>query len=237
MDQVHISSSESTTRVSSSVSQVAPASKSNEIPERNPHQHPIPYPSRLNKDKLQDKYDIQIHKFLQMFKKLHFNITVFLKRLPKKLRDIGKFLIPCDFSELEECLALADLVAYLVGIAEDVFMQVGKFMFPVDFVVIEYDVDPRSTLKYPHKHGDESINQIDIIDTTCEEHFHEVLNVKKSIHPLSGSPTSSCDPVVASLSPSLTPFGDSNFLLEETDAFLALDDSVPPEIDTGIYDS
>ncbi|GKD48661.1 reverse transcriptase domain-containing protein [Tanacetum coccineum] len=45
------------------------------------------------------------------------------------------------------------------------------------------------------------------------------------------------DPVVASLSSSLTPFGDSDFLLEETDAFLALDDSIPPEIDNGIYDS
>ncbi|GKB63431.1 hypothetical protein Tco_0919617 [Tanacetum coccineum] len=94
-----------------------------------------------------------------------------------------------------------------------------------------------STSKYPHKHGDESINQIAIIDTSCDDHFHKVLNVQKSIHPLSGSPTPSSDPVVTSLSPSLTPFGDSDFLLEETDAFLALDDSIPPEIDNAIYDS
>ncbi|GKD30351.1 hypothetical protein Tco_1241129, partial [Tanacetum coccineum] len=59
----------------------------------------------------------------------------------------------------------------------------------------------------------------------------------KSIHPLSGSPTLSSDLVVASLSPYLTPFGDSDFLLEETDTFLTLDDSIPPEIDNGIYDS
>ncbi|GJX37497.1 cytochrome P450, partial [Tanacetum coccineum] len=75
IDQVHISSPESTARVSSSVIQPAPASKPNEIPERNPHQPPIPYPSRLNKENLQDKSNIQIHKFLQMFKKLHFNIS------------------------------------------------------------------------------------------------------------------------------------------------------------------
>ncbi|GJY40657.1 reverse transcriptase domain-containing protein [Tanacetum coccineum] len=203
--------------------------------------------------------------------------TVLLKKLPEKLRDPGKFLIPYDFSELEECMALADLanrsVAYLAGIAEDVFVQVGKFMFPADFVVVDYDIDPcvplilgrpflrttralvdvyreeltlrvgdeklvfnvKSTSKYPHKHGDESINQTDIIDTTCEDHFHKVLNVQKSIHPLSGSPTPS-DPVVASLSPSLTPFRDSDFLLEETDALLALDDSIPLEIDEGIFD-
>ncbi|GKC98081.1 reverse transcriptase domain-containing protein, partial [Tanacetum coccineum] len=165
------------------------------------------------------------------------------------------------------------MVAYPAGIAEDVFEQVGKFTFPADIVIADYDVDPRvpfilgrpflrtaralvdvheeeltlrvgdeklvfnveSTSKYPHKHGDESINQIYIIDTTCKDHFHEVLNVQKSIHPFSGSPIPS-DPVVASLSPSLTPFGDNGFLLEETNALLALDDSIPPEIDEGIFD-
>ncbi|GJR19746.1 reverse transcriptase domain-containing protein [Tanacetum coccineum] len=37
--------------------------------------------------------------------------AVLLKKLPEKLRDPGKFLIPCDFPELDECLALADLGA------------------------------------------------------------------------------------------------------------------------------
>ncbi|GKE98546.1 reverse transcriptase domain-containing protein, partial [Tanacetum coccineum] len=37
--------------------------------------------------------------------------AVILKKLPEKLRDPGKFLIPCDFPELIECLALADLGA------------------------------------------------------------------------------------------------------------------------------
>nr|GEU60995.1 reverse transcriptase domain-containing protein [Tanacetum cinerariifolium] len=50
-------------------------------------------------------------------------------------------------------------------------------------------------------------------------------------------PTTSSNPVFASLSPSLIPFKDSDFLLEKTDAFLPLDDSIPPEIDNGIYDS
>ncbi|GKB68689.1 reverse transcriptase domain-containing protein [Tanacetum coccineum] len=54
---------------------------------------------------------------------------------------------------------------------------------------------------------------------------------------MSGSPTPSLDPVLESLSPSLTPFGDSDFLLEETDAFLSLNDSILPGIDNGIYDS
>nr|GEY84980.1 reverse transcriptase domain-containing protein [Tanacetum cinerariifolium] len=37
-------------------------------------------------------------------------------------------------------------IAYLAGIADDVFMQVRKFTFPVDFVVVDYDVDPRVPL-------------------------------------------------------------------------------------------
>ncbi|GJX55170.1 reverse transcriptase domain-containing protein [Tanacetum coccineum] len=287
MDQVHISSSKSTTRVLSQVISPAPASKPNEIPEQNPHQPPTPYPLRLNKEKIQDKSYIQIHKLLQMFKKLHINISfaealaqmpkyakmlkdlitnkekllelantplnencsaVLFKKLPKKLGDPGKFLIPCDFSELEECMALADLgasinlmplsvwkklmlheliptrmtlelanrsVAYPVGIAEDVFVQVDKTAHAlVDVYREELNLrvgdeklvfNVESTLKYPHKHGDD--------------------------------PTPSSDPVVASLSPSLTPFGDSDFFLEETDAFLDLDDLIPPEIDNEIYDS
>ncbi|GKE97513.1 hypothetical protein Tco_0020864, partial [Tanacetum coccineum] len=120
------------------------------IPEPNSHQPPIPYPSRLSKEKLQGKADIQIHRFLQMFKKIHFNISftealahmpkfakmakdlltnkeklleltntplnencsvMLLKKLPEKLRDTGRFLIPYDFYGLESCMALADLSA------------------------------------------------------------------------------------------------------------------------------
>ncbi|GKC61524.1 reverse transcriptase domain-containing protein [Tanacetum coccineum] len=194
MDQVHISSLESTARVPSLVNQPAPASKSNEILERNPHQPLIPYPSRLNNDKLQDKSDIQIHKFLQMFKKLHFNISfakalaqmpkyanmlkdllsnkdkllelantllnencsaVLLKKLPEKLRDPRRFLIPCDFSELKECMSLADLGANINLMPLSVWKKLmlpeliptlGKFMFLADFIVVDYDIDPRVPL-------------------------------------------------------------------------------------------
>ncbi|GJT71275.1 reverse transcriptase domain-containing protein [Tanacetum coccineum] len=85
----------------------------------------------------------------------------------------------CDFPELDECLAMADLsssinlmplcvwkklslpeltptrmtleladrsVAHPKGVTEDVFVKVGKFYFPADFVVVDYDVDPRVPL-------------------------------------------------------------------------------------------
>ncbi|GKE59209.1 reverse transcriptase domain-containing protein [Tanacetum coccineum] len=71
--------------------------------------------------------------------------AVILKILPEKLGDPSKFLIPYDFSELVECLALADLDRSTTSpsdIAKDVFVKVGKFHFPADFVVVDYVVDP-----------------------------------------------------------------------------------------------
>nr|GEX07317.1 reverse transcriptase domain-containing protein [Tanacetum cinerariifolium] len=44
--------------------------------------------------------------------------------------------------------------------------------------------------------------------------------------------------IVSISSPTLTPFGDSDFLFEETDAFLAIDDEpISPEFDDSFYDS
>nr|GEX90083.1 reverse transcriptase domain-containing protein [Tanacetum cinerariifolium] len=61
-----------------------------------------------------------------------------LKKLPKKLGDPGKFLIPCDFPRMDVCHAMADL-----GVAEDVFVKVGKFYFSTDFVVVDFEADRR----------------------------------------------------------------------------------------------
>ncbi|GJR17707.1 hypothetical protein Tco_0966234 [Tanacetum coccineum] len=54
----------------------------------------------------------------------------------------------------------------------------------------------------------------------------------------SGNPTPGYDPIVSNSSPTLTPFGDSDFLLlEEADAFLALaDDPTSPKVDESYYD-
>nr|GEV42857.1 reverse transcriptase domain-containing protein [Tanacetum cinerariifolium] len=67
--------------------------------------------------------------------------AVILKKLPKKLGDPGKFLIQCGFSELK-CKALSDLA----GIARDVFVPVKKFTFPANFVIVDYESDPRAPL-------------------------------------------------------------------------------------------
>nr|GFC41475.1 reverse transcriptase domain-containing protein [Tanacetum cinerariifolium] len=110
----------------------------------------LPYPSRLQKEKLREKDDILTAKFIEIFQDLHFKLSfadalihmpkftpmfkkllnnkdklieltttpfnencsaVVLKKLPEKLGDPGRFLIPCDFTGLDNCLALADLGA------------------------------------------------------------------------------------------------------------------------------
>nr|GEY36485.1 hypothetical protein [Tanacetum cinerariifolium] len=75
--------------------------------------------------------------------------AVILKKLPEKLGDPGNFQILCGFSELE-CKALADLANRAIctpaEIASDFFVSVGKFTFPADFVIVDYESDPRVPL-------------------------------------------------------------------------------------------
>ncbi|GJY06002.1 reverse transcriptase domain-containing protein [Tanacetum coccineum] len=105
--------------------------------------------------------------------------AVILNKLPEKLGDPGRFLIPCKFPGMDECLALADLGASInlmpfsvwkklnlpdltptcmtleladrsisrpIGIAKDVNVKVGVFQFPADFVVVDFEPDPRVPL-------------------------------------------------------------------------------------------
>ncbi|GJX94999.1 reverse transcriptase domain-containing protein [Tanacetum coccineum] len=105
--------------------------------------------------------------------------AMLLKKLPEKLGDPGKFLIPCNFPGMDVCHALADLgasinlmplsiwkklslpeltptrmtleladrsITHPKGLVEDVFVKVGKFHFPTDFVVVDFEADPRVPL-------------------------------------------------------------------------------------------
>nr|GEU83173.1 reverse transcriptase domain-containing protein [Tanacetum cinerariifolium] len=189
--------------------------------------------------------------------------AVLLKNLPEKLGDPGKFLILCDFPAMVECLALADLgvsINLTPFVAEDIYVKVGKFHFLADFVVVDFDADPRvplilgrsflktkralidvfegeltlrigkeaitfnldQTSRYSANYNDMTANQNDLIDMACEEYSQEVLGFSDVI--TSGNPTPYYDPIVSATSPTLTPFRNSDFLLEEVDSFLSLED-------------
>nr|GEV20713.1 reverse transcriptase domain-containing protein [Tanacetum cinerariifolium] len=233
----------------------------------------IPYPLRLNDEKLCEKATNQMEKFFQIFQDLHFDISfadalllmpkfastikkllinkdklfelaklllnenclaMLLKKLPEKLGDLGKFLIPCDFPGMDVCHALADLAASInlmplsiwkklslpkltptrmtleladrsithpKGVAKDIFIKVGKFYFPTDFVVVDFEVDPRVPL---------------ILGSSF-------------LRTGRGNPTSTSEPIISDSSPSLTPFEGSYFILEEIEAYLK-DESISPKI-------
>ncbi|GJW04616.1 reverse transcriptase domain-containing protein [Tanacetum coccineum] len=92
------------------------------------------------------------------------------------------------------------------------------------------------TLRYSVNYNDMTANRIDVIDMACEEYSQEVLGFSDMI--ASGNPTPYYDPIISNSSPTLTPFGDSDFLLKEVDAFLAFeDDPTSLEVDHSYYDS
>nr|GEU29970.1 reverse transcriptase domain-containing protein [Tanacetum cinerariifolium] len=159
--------------------------------------------------------------------------AVILKKLPEKLGDPGKFLIPCGFSELK-CKALADLGAIInlmplsvwkklgllelisthmtlelanwaictpAGIARDVFVLVGKFTFPVNFVIVDYESDPRVPLilGIPFLQTARALIDDYLKDLFATNHLsgnptfysHTDLTSLEVINPLSGTTTSS----------------------------------------------
>ncbi|GJR43564.1 reverse transcriptase domain-containing protein [Tanacetum coccineum] len=259
----------------------------------------LPYPSRVNKEKIHEKDDLLALKFMEIFRNLHFELSfadallhmpkfapmfrkllnnkdkileltktpvnencsaVILKTFPEKLGDPGRFLIPCDFPELDECLALADLGASInlmplsifeklnlqrltktrmileladrststpTGIAEDVFVKVGTFYFPADFVVVDYDADPRVPLilgrpflRTARALIDVHVNEgVDFIDIACEEYSQEILGFSEVLANENSTP--SFEPIVDTTSPTLTPFEGSDFILEEIEAELS----------------
>ncbi|GJT13202.1 reverse transcriptase domain-containing protein [Tanacetum coccineum] len=119
----------------------------------------IPYPSRLNDQKICEKANNQIEKFYQIFQDLHF-----------------------DISFADALILMPKFASALKSLISDMS---SRFL-------------------------------------RCDR---------------DGNPTPYYDPIVSTSSPTLTPFGDSDFLLEEVDTFLALkDDPTSSEVDDSYYD-
>nr|GFC71717.1 reverse transcriptase domain-containing protein [Tanacetum cinerariifolium] len=122
-----------------------------------------------------------------------------------------------------------------VGVAEDVSVKVGKFHFPVDFVVVDFDVDPRVPLILRRSFLKTELALIDVYEgeLTLREYSQEILGFS-----VCGIPTPSTEPIVSTSSPTITSFEDSDFLLEENDAFLAIEDEpISPKINDSYCDS
>nr|GEZ39203.1 hypothetical protein [Tanacetum cinerariifolium] len=177
---------------------------------------------------------VHMPKFAPMFKKLLNNkdklieltktplnencSAVVLKKLLEKLGDAGIFLIPCDFLEFDNCLALADL---------------GEIILRHDEQSLTLKCGDTPSISY---NNFESLKKLDLIDATCEEYSQEVLGLSDVV--ANGNFTPYYEPIVSNSSSTLTPFDRSDFLLlEEANAFIAIDNEpISPEIDATYYD-
>nr|GEX80524.1 reverse transcriptase domain-containing protein [Tanacetum cinerariifolium] len=130
----------------------------------------IPYPSRLNDQKLREKATNQIEKFFQIFQDLHFDISFAdaLLLMPKfastnkilltnkdKLFELAKIPLNenCSGMLLKKLLEkLGDPNKFLIPCdfprmdIDPLFVKVGKFHFLTDFVVVYFEAGPRVPL-------------------------------------------------------------------------------------------
>nr|GEU83335.1 reverse transcriptase domain-containing protein [Tanacetum cinerariifolium] len=162
----------------------------------------------------------------------HFS-AILLKKLPEKLGDPGKFLIPFVGFDADPRVPLILGRSFLKTRRALIDVFEGELALRVGKEAITFNLD--QTLRYSGNYNDMMANRIDVIDMACEEYSQEVLGFSDVI--ASGNPTPYYDPIVSTSSLTLTPFGDSDFLLEEVDAFLALeDDPTSPEVDQFYFD-
>ncbi|GJT61901.1 hypothetical protein Tco_1005434 [Tanacetum coccineum] len=183
--------------------------------------------------------------------------AVILKKLPKKLGDPGKFLIPCDFSELK-CKALADLDC------KRCLCPVEKFTFPLILSLLIMQANqcplilgdihatgpPRALIEFMERkcilrdgmiryilnmRNDTSSysnkphqESINMIDVYNVSHEEIHEDLFAKNHP-SGNPTLILEPETksSSSSPTLISLEESELIWEEFEAYLA-SDSFPP---------
>nr|GEV43701.1 reverse transcriptase domain-containing protein [Tanacetum cinerariifolium] len=133
-------------------------------------------------------------------------------------------------------LELADRsISHPVRVAKVVFVKVGTFHFSADFVVVDFDADPRVPLILGKSFLKTGRALIDVFEGEMTLRvFAKILGFSVVI--VSGDPTPYYEPIVSTYSPTLTPFGDSDFFLEEVIAFLALEvDPTSSEFDKSYF--
>nr|GEY62320.1 reverse transcriptase domain-containing protein [Tanacetum cinerariifolium] len=131
-------------------------------------------------------------------------------------------------------------ISHPIGVAKDVFVKTGRALIDVyegeltlrvGKEAVTFNLD--QTSRYSTNYDAMSVNRIYLINAAYEEYSQEVLGFF-----MSDNSTPSMKPIVSTSSLTFTPFGDSDFLLEESDAFLAIDDEpISSEIDDRYYDS
>ncbi|GJV30188.1 reverse transcriptase domain-containing protein [Tanacetum coccineum] len=198
--------------------------------------------------------------------------AIIMNKVLEKLEDPGKFLIPCALQELNRTSALADSGASInllphsiykqlglealthpMGIAEDVVVRVDGFTFLADFVVVNFEPDPRVPIILGRPFLRTAKALIDLYEETLtlrvgkeelvyyadkseknkDKHFVHAISVIdfSKDDPFSGSTTIPSDAPFPSFSPMKT--SDSTF--EEFIDEFTLPNSLPPGNDVSIH--
>ncbi|GJR05747.1 hypothetical protein Tco_0528731 [Tanacetum coccineum] len=163
----------------------------------------LPYPSRLNKEKIREKDDILALKFMEIFRNLHFELS--FADAPSFI--FGQSLLRC-LTETRMVLELADrTISKPTGVAENVFVK-ERLSALID-VYEERLLLRNDDQSFNHlKCGDapsfsynnlESLKKVDLIDVTCEEYSQEVLGFSDSV--AYNNPSPHFDPIVSTSSP------------------------------------
>nr|GEW91762.1 hypothetical protein [Tanacetum cinerariifolium] len=192
---------------------------------------------------------VHMSKFAPMFKKLLNNkdklieltktplnencYAVVLKKFSEKLSDPGRFLIPCDFLEFANPRVPLILRRPFLSTAHALIdVYEGEIILRHDEQSLMLKCGDNPSISY---NNFESLNKVDLIDATCEEYSQKVLGFSDVV--ASGNPTPYYKPIFSNSSPTLTPFDESDFLLlEEADAFIAIDDEpISPKINATIH--
>nr|GFB98655.1 hypothetical protein [Tanacetum cinerariifolium] len=149
----------------------------------------------------------------------------------------NKLRLP-TLNDTKMVLELADrTISKPTGVAEKIFVKVGKFYFPADFVVLDFVADPRGPLILGRPFWSTAHALIDVYEgEIILRHDDQSLILR------CGDTPSNSYNIFQSLkknsSQNLTPFNESDFLLmEEADAFIAIhDEPILSNIDATYYD-
>ncbi|GJT50175.1 reverse transcriptase domain-containing protein [Tanacetum coccineum] len=195
--------------------------------------------------------------------------AIIMNKVPKKLEDLKKFLVPCALQELNRTSALADSEASInllpysiykqlglealtptrmtlelanrsithpIGIAEDVVVRVDGFTFLADFVVVNFEPDPRVLiiLRRPFLHTAKALIDLYEEKLTLRVGKEELVYYadkseknkdKNFVHAISIIDFSKDDPFSGSTTNTLPP---SSSLVKTSDNFEKFSDELAP---------
>nr|GFA45333.1 reverse transcriptase domain-containing protein [Tanacetum cinerariifolium] len=193
------------------------------IPKAKPN---LPYPSRLQKEKLREKDDILAAKFMEIFRDLHFELSFAdaLIHMPKFAPMFKNLLNNKDkLIELTKMTLNENCSAVVLKKLPEKLGDPGEITLRHDDQSLTLKCGDTPSISYNNL---ELLNKVNLIDVTCEEYSQAVLGFTDDVLNEFSSPF--YEPIVSNSSQNLTPFyatllnNDPEPLSNQKDFFLTL---------------